>query len=140
MRLTFEKVLFLKTVPLLQNIPESVLSDMIKKSTDVPAIIGSDIVKKGEVLDSMYIIVQGMLRFERDGKTIKELGKGNIFGEVYAFDPAPIDMTISAIDDTLMFRLRNVDLYDLLNEHPDIAKVLIASLCNRLRAIDKNLV
>lgn len=138
MRLTFEKVLFLKTIPLFDGIPESVLSDIVKKSTDVPAIIGSDIVKEGGVLDSLYIIVQGMVRFEKDGKTVKELGKSSYFGETYAFDPAPINLTISAIDDTLMFRLRGVELYDLINEHPDIARVLIPALCKRIRALDSD--
>ena len=102
MRLTFEKVLFLKTVPLFENIPESVLSDIVEQSSDVTAILGSDIVKAGEVLDSLYIVVQGAVRFSKEGKTIKDIKKGGSFGEVYAFDPAPVDITISAIDDTLI--------------------------------------
>jgi len=136
MRLTFEKVLFLKTVPLFENIPESVLSDIVEQSSDVTAILGSDIVKAGEVLDSLYIVVQGAVRFSKGGKTIKDIKKGGSFGEVYAFDPAPIDITISAIDDTLMFRLTKDDLYNLINEHPDIARALIPSLCRRLRLAD----
>lgn len=136
MRLTFEKVLFLKTIPLFSGIPESVLSDIVRKSTDVPAIIGSDIIKEGGILDSLYIIVQGMVRFEKGGKTIKELGKNSFFGVTYAFDPAPIDLTISAIDDTLMFRLKGVEIYDLINEHPDIARALIPVLCKRIRILE----
>lgn len=136
MRITFEKVLFLKTVPLFDGIPESVLSDIVEQSTDVTAIMGSDIVKAGDILDSLYIIVQGAIRFIKDGKTIKDLKRGDAFGEVYAFDPAPIDITISAIDDTLMFKLTKDNLYDLINEHPDIARALIPSLCKRLRLAD----
>ena len=76
------------------------------------------------------------MRFEKDGKTIKELGKSSYFGATYAFDPAPINLTISAIDDTLMFRLRGIELYDLMNEHPDIARALIPALCKRVRTIE----
>lgn len=136
MRITFEKILFLKTIPLFENIPEPVLSDIVGKSQEISAIMGSDIIKEGDVFDAMYIIIQGTVRIAKGGKTLAELGKGSVLGEVYVFDPVKTNFSVTAIDDTLMFVLDKDILYNLIGEHPDIAKAFIPDLCRRLRKAD----
>ena len=72
MRLTLEKVLILKNIPLFNGIPEAVLSDIINASEETAAMIGTDIIKEGDAWNDLYIILQGQVRAHRNGLTLRE--------------------------------------------------------------------
>lgn len=131
--ITFEKILFLKTIPLFENVPEYILCDMIEQSNEITAPANSDIVKEGDILNSMYIIMQGTVSVYKKGKLLHEMKKGEVFGEVYAFSPYQSEVTISANEDASLLQIDNNTIYSLVDDHPDLAKTLISELCRRLR-------
>ena len=104
MRLTLEKVLILKDVALFAGIPEAALSDIISASEETAAMIGTDIVKQGELWNDLYIILQGQVRLHKDGKTIKEYNALDVFGELAALDAAPSEITVTALEDTTLYK------------------------------------
>ena len=134
MQLTLEKILVLKNVPLFAGVPESALSDFIAASEEVAAIVGSDIIKEGEMWSDMYVILQGQVRLHKNGKTFKEFSTNDILGELGALDPAPSDVTVTATDDTMMFKISGEALYRLMNEHKSLERSIIVSLCRHLRS------
>ena len=134
MRLTLEKILVLKNVPLFAGVPESALSDFIAASEEIAAMVGADIIKEGEMWADMYVILQGQVRLHKNGKTFREFSTNDIFGELGALDPAPSDVTVTATDDTMMFKISGPALYRLMNEHKSLERSVIASLCKHLRA------
>lgn len=134
MRLMLEKVLILKNVPLFADIPETVLSDIIAASEETVALIGTDIVKQGESWNEFYIILQGQVRAHRNGQTLREFNALTTFGELAALDAETADMTITALEDTIMFKLKGHALYQLMNEHKSLERSLIKELCRRLRS------
>ena len=133
MRLTLEKVLILKNIPLFAGIPEAALSDIINASVEEAAMIGTDIIKEGDLWNDFYIILQGQVRAHRNGQTLKEFNALTTFGELAALDAEVADMTITALEDTIMFKLSGPALYRLMNEHKSLGRNLIKSLCERLR-------
>lgn len=135
MRLTLEKILVLKNVPLFTGVPEPALSDFIAASEEVAAMEGTDIVRKGEMWSHLYVILQGQVRMHTDGRTVQEYSNYGVFGELSALDPAPSGVTITAVEDTVMFKISGDALYRLMNEHKSIERSIISSLCRQLRSM-----
>lgn len=124
MRLTLEKVLILKDVPLFAGIPEATLSDIIAASEEITVMIGTDLIREGEAWNDMYIILQGQIRFHKNGTTVREYNALDVFGELTALDPAPADVTVTALEDTTLFKISGPALYRLMNEHKALGKIL----------------
>lgn len=137
MRLTLEKVLILKNIPLFAGIPEAALSDIIGASEETAAMIGTDIVKAGDPWNDLYIILQGQVRAYRNGQTLREFNALSTFGELAALDAETADMTMTALEDTTMFKISGPALYRLMNEHKSLERNLIKTLCERLRATNR---
>ena len=134
MRLTLEKVLILKNIPLFAGSPETALSDIIAASEETAAMIGTDIVKEGKTWNDLYIILQGQARAHKNGETVREYNALTTFGELAALDAETAETTITALEDTIMFKISGAALYRLMNEHKSLERNLIKTLCERLRA------
>ena len=135
MRLTLEKVLILKNIPLFAGIPEAALSDIIAASEETAAMIGTDIIKEGSEWNDMYIILQGQVRFHKNGQTLRECNALEVFGELAALDPVQADITVTALEDSTLFTISGPALYRLMNEHKALERNIIQSLCRRIRAL-----
>lgn len=133
MRLTLEKVLVLKNVPLFAGIQENVLSDIIANAEETSAMMGEDIVKEGDMWNDLYIILQGQVRLHKNGKTVNEHSSFDIFGELSALDAAPSDVTVTALEDTTMFKIHGPVLYRLMNDHKALERGIITMLCRSIR-------
>ena len=135
MRLTLEKVLILKNVPLFDGIPEATLSDIVAASEEITVMIGMDLIREGEAWNDMYIILQGQIRFHKNGTTVREYNALDVFGELTALDPAPADVTVTALEDTTLFKISGPALYRLMNEHKALGKNIIRMLCRRIKSM-----
>ena len=59
--------------------------------------------------------------------------KKSIFGELAALDPEPRSATIKTAEDTLVFKINSVIIYNLISEYPNVARGIIKILCERIR-------
>jgi CRP-like cAMP-binding protein len=135
MLLTLEKVLILKSVSIFRNIPEETLAEVALTLKYVKAPAGRRIVTKGELGRSMYVIISGRVRVHDGDKEIAQLGPREIFGELAALNPEPRSSSVSAIEDTHLFRLDYETLHELIAEHVDLATGIIQVLCQRLQSM-----
>ena len=136
MRLSLEKVLVLKNIPAFADVSESALSDFIYASEEVAFAKGKDILKKGDVNKYLYILLAGMVRLT-DGETIlSEVSVQEMFGEITALNPSSIDVTVTALEETLALRISSENLYEMMALHPNITKGIIKMLVNRLKVLD----
>ncbi|MBO4520339.1 MAG: cyclic nucleotide-binding domain-containing protein [Alphaproteobacteria bacterium] len=134
MRLTLEKVLILKDIPLFADLPEAALSDIISASEETAAMIGTDIVKEGDEWNDLYIILQGQVRVHKNGQTVREYNALTTFGELAALDAETARETFTALEDTTLFKVSGPALYRLMNEHKSLEKNMFKMLCRRLRS------
>ena len=136
MRLSLEKVLVLKNIPAFADVSESALSDFIYASEEVAFAKGKDILKKGDVNKYLYILLAGMVQIT-DGETIlSEVSVQEMFGEMTALNPASIDVTVTASEETLALRISSENLYEMMALHPNITKGIIKTLVSRLKILD----
>lgn len=137
MLLTIEKVMILKSVDIFSETPEEDLIEVANIVEEVEVKASQDIIRKGELGTSMYIIVEGKMRVHDNGREIAVLNRREVFGELAALDPEPRMATITAIEDTELFRLDEGPLYDLMAEQIEVVRGIIRVLCQRMRKMGK---
>ena len=94
---------------------------------------GEVIFEKGQVGDSMYIIIEGKVRVYDADRTIARLGERDIFGELALLDPEPRFASISAETQTRLFRLDREAFLELMGANIEIVRGVLSVLCKRLR-------
>ncbi len=131
---TIEKVIILKTVGLFAETPDEVLADVAALLEEVRYSTGEEIFKKGDLGNSMYMIVSGKVRVHDNNYTLNKLDERQVFGEMALLDPAPRIATVTALEETHLFRLRQEAFYELLDNRGEVARGIIRVLTGYLRS------
>ena len=130
---TIERVLLLKGVSLFSGIPDEALVDVACALEEMEVGAGERIIVKGDAGTSMYIVVDGRVRVHDGDHILNELGEGEFFGEMAVLDAAPRVASVTSISPTLLFRLHQDVLYELIQDQPDIGRGIIRVLSARIR-------
>ncbi|HEY4689430.1 MAG TPA: cyclic nucleotide-binding domain-containing protein [Anaerolineae bacterium] len=132
--MTTDRKLILKTVGLFTETPHETLAEVADLLEEIEAKPGQVVFHKGDPGDSLYIIAEGRVRVHDGDLTLNFLGKRDVFGEMAALDPEPRSATVTAVEDTLLLRLDQKTLYDLIAKRPEVARRIIQVLSRHLRA------
>ena len=136
---TIERVLTLKGVEMFGSTPEEILADIAAILDELHYKPGEVIFEKGQVGDSMYIIIEGKVRVYDGERTIAHLSERDIFGELALLDPEPRFASISAETQTRLFRLDREAFLELMGANIEIVRGVLSVLCKRLRRSGKTL-
>jgi AAA family ATP:ADP antiporter len=131
---TIEKVITLKTVSIFAGTPDEILAEVASLLEEVELREGETIFEKGDAGDCMYIIVDGQVRVHDGGRTLNYLGEGDVFGEMAVLDPEPRLASVTAVEDTRLFRLDQEAFYELMDDQIEVARGIIHVLSQHLRA------
>lgn len=131
---TIEKVLVLKTVNLFENIPDHVLATIAEIVAELEYPAGQTIIHKGEVGDSMYVIVSGKVRAHDGNVVFNYLEERDVFGELAVLDTEPRTASITAEVNTTVFRLQQADFYTVMADYPQVSQSVIRVILGYLRA------
>jgi AAA family ATP:ADP antiporter len=129
-----EKVIILKTVSIFARTPDEILAEVAALLEEVELKEGETIFEKGDAGDCMYIIVDGRVRVHDGGRTLNYLGEGDVFGEMAVLDPEPRLASVTAVEDTRLFRLDQEPFYELMDDRIEVARGIIRVLSQHLRA------
>ena len=129
-----ERVAALHRVELFSGIPGRVLAAVAQAAGEIRSAPGDVLMEEGAVEAHLYAIVEGRVRVHRGGRTLVELGPGSTVGELAALVPAPRTASVTALEPTLVLRVEQVVLDELLVDWPELAHGVIAELVSRLRA------
>ena len=131
--LAIEKVITLKSVPMFARSSEDVLAEIAAILEEMEVEAGQVIFEKGQVGDSLYIVVEGRVRVFDGEHTITQLGENEIFGELALLDPEPRVASIAALAKTRLFRLDREAFSELMAGNIEIVRGVLSVLCERLR-------
>ena len=131
---TAERIAILRSVSIFIETPDDSLADAAGLLEEVEFKTNQTIFEKGDPGDCMYIIVDGKVKVHDGEMIVNTLGKWDVFGEMAALDPEPRSATVTALEDTSLFRLGQANLYELINRRTGVAIGIIQILSQRLRA------
>jgi CRP-like cAMP-binding protein len=88
----------------------------------------------------VHFILSGRVRvnlYSRDGRdvTFRDLGPGDMFGELAALDQAPRSANVVALDPTATASLKWEQFSQLLRDHPEVAAATMRRLVRLVRAL-----
>jgi len=130
---TIEKVIILKDVELFGETPDELLAEIAGLLTEVEVAPGEPVFAKGDVGDSLYVIVSGQVRVHDAGMTINHLGESEVFGEMALLDTETRMAAVTAESETLLLRLDQEAFYELMDTRSEVARGIIRVLSARLR-------
>lgn len=130
-----ERIRYLRMIPLLADLAEDTLAD-IAASIEIRQIpAGRPIITKGELGDTMYLVVAGRA-YAHDGDLIfNGLDAGEYFGEMAVLDPEVRSASVTAAEDTTLYVLHRNQVLHVLNQQEQAVHYVIGLLCRRLRSL-----
>jgi CRP-like cAMP-binding protein len=133
--ITIERVAILHRVALFANVPGHALASVAQILEEVRVDEGVVIIERGAVEDWMFVVADGRVRVHVDERTLGEKGPGDVFGELAVLAPAPRSASVTAIESTLLLRLRRPAFEELLDDHVELSRSVISTLAQLLQAM-----
>jgi len=97
------------------------------------------IFRQGEEGRSLYIVVSGRVKVHIGNKQLAEVEQGKYFGEMAVFDTQPRSASATTLEPCEFLELTQEQLYDAIEETPDIAVNIIRELSRLIRRLNEDM-
>jgi CRP/FNR family cyclic AMP-dependent transcriptional regulator len=137
LRRNSQKIDLLKKVPLFSNLSQRHLGQISKHTDRVQVERERVLAQEGKKGWEFIFVVDGKARVEKNGKLIRQLSRGNFFGEISLIDEEPRTATVIAETDMTLLVVHKRSFGLLLDAIPGLQKKMLLSLCKYLRRAEK---
>jgi CRP-like cAMP-binding protein len=130
------KTELLRQVPLFSELSGRDLGELgaLVDEVDVPA--GKVLTEQGRRGDEFFVIVDGSVRVERDGREVAVLGAGQFLGEVSLVDEGPRTATATTTSPVRLLVIGHREFHSLMDRYPSVETCVLRSLAKRVRQLD----
>ena len=142
---TIDILNFLKKTELFKEVPGDILFLLAKKAQEKSYNKGEYILKRGEVVDSLFVVYKGKMDILIGDaeKIVAVTGEKEVLGEVELFRDVKKRYAVASIraksDDVICILIGNNDFDEVLETHIELARALIRSLGNRLEMMNERI-
>ena len=136
---SFDRLLFVRGVSIFKELRDDFLVRLASIMDEVSFGNGHTIFTEGQEGRSLYILVSGSARVHSGNRLIAEVSKGECFGEMSLFDAEPRSASITTLEACECLILTQQQLYEAIDETPDIAVNIIRLLSRRIRELNHKL-
>ncbi len=130
-----EKVIALEAVDLLKNLKPDQLARIATIAKEVTFPPGSIILDPNKTLEELYIILDGTVEIKSGERVSTQAGRNDVLGAWALFDPEPLSVKATALDDTRLLRISRDDFFDLLSDNMEITASIFSMLVKRFRQL-----
>lgn len=128
----------LRNIPLFRDLPEHELNSLAEKVVERRYEAGEALMRKGEIGNSLFLIVDGIVKIVSESTKGEELvlnrcGAGETIGEMSLLDQSPRSASAIALSATRTLELDHVSFTEAISQRPELSLVLIQSMSSRLR-------
>lgn len=95
------------------------------------------IFKQGSYADKMYVILEGDIDIQVDGRNVASLSPGHILGEMALVDNLPRSAAAIAKTDCKLVPVDRESFLYIVKEHPQFALFIIKDISNKLRDLNQ---
>ena len=126
----------LGSVPLFAACSQKDLQRIARASDEVQVPEGRTLMKQGDVGRECFVLVEGQVKVDINGRKVASLGPGAYFGELSLLDKGPRTATVTTETDSTVLVLGPREFSGVLDEVPQLAHKLLAALAQRVRDLD----
>ncbi|WP_353930693.1 cyclic nucleotide-binding domain-containing protein [Okeanomitos corallinicola TIOX110] len=134
-----DRLLFVRRVPIFNELRDDFVVRLASVMNELSYPTNHSIFKQGEEGRSLYIIVSGRVKVHIGDKTLAEVERGKYFGEMAVFDTQPRSASITTLESCECLELTQEQLYDAIEETPEIAVNIIRELSRIIRQLNENM-
>src|SRR6266516_4846280 len=120
-----QKLQLLRAVPLFSNCSKASLGQIARLVDEVSLPAGRVLMQQGRVGNEFFVIVEGKVRIERDGRRIDTEGPGDFLGEIALVDHRPRTATAICETPCRLLVLAHREFHTLMAESPAISNAVL---------------
>lgn len=135
METTIERVIFLQSIELFQDIPSEQLAHLAAITTSVVTQKDQVLFNEGDRSKSLHLLINGKVQLTRKGKLRKEITDAQAIGVWGFFDGKDRLMTAIANEESHFLKIDRMEFYDLLEERVRLSEELIKYFVKRIRKL-----
>ncbi|RME76497.1 MAG: hypothetical protein D6785_13720 [Planctomycetota bacterium] len=133
-----DMVNLLKTNHIFKDVPQEALEVIQKKARVVHLEAGEILVRQGDILNSLYIVLQGRLKYVRKDdegqeKVLAEARRNQTIGESAILTGEPYFASVYAIRETYLAEIPGYVLFRMIKRYPKTMISISRAMANRLR-------
>lgn len=122
-----------ESLPLFAGLNPEPLSELRRTTKDVELDAGSYLFHQGDVADALYIVRNGRLQVLQGDVVLRELGRGEVIGELGLLTGAPRSASIKAVRDSTLVRLTKAQFDTIADAR--VLGALVRGLATRLQQL-----
>ena len=130
-----EKVLFLERVDIFAESNVDDLTAVARFLKERTCKQGEAVYLENDVGDSLFIVVEGTVRIEKDGRQIVDLTSRHSFGETGLLDTRPRAATAMAATDVKLLVLERADFMDLVSDRVELLRGVFTAITKHLQSM-----
>jgi CRP/FNR family transcriptional regulator, cyclic AMP receptor protein len=126
-----DKVEILRGVPLFADLDQRAIQAVAILAHEVAYKAGDALMLEGEAGDEFFVIVDGTVRIERGGRTIRSMTAGGYLGEIALTERRPRTATATCVTDVRLLAIRAHEFERLMDTLPEVDKRVRAAVARR---------
>ncbi|BAZ68185.1 MAG: cyclic nucleotide-binding domain-containing protein [Pelatocladus maniniholoensis HA4357-MV3] len=133
---TVERLLFVRRVPIFKELRDDFIVRLASVMDELSFPGNYTIFNEGDEGRSLYIIVSGKVKVHIGKQQLAIFPKGESFGEMAVFDAQPRSASATTLEACECLELTQEQLYEAIDEIPEIAVNIIGILSRRIRELN----
>ena len=134
------KIQMLGRVPLFATCPAKSMELIAQLSDEVDVRDGYVLMRKGDLGQEFFLIIDGQVRIERDGATLATLGRGDFLGEIALLSEDRRTATAVSEGPSKLLVLTRGAFKTLLDTSPEIRAAVMTAVASRIRRLEPDAV
>ena len=128
-----EKLDHLRKVPLFSRMNQRQLERLGQLADEIEVGLDEVLAEQGKVGHEFFIVLDGHLMVLDGRKPVAQLHSGDFFGEIALLDGRPRTATVRAEGITRLLVVGHREFHALMDEFPELRKIVLEELAARLR-------
>ena len=125
----------LSVLPLFSTLPDAALHRLERATRVVDLPAGVVLIRQGDPAGSAFAVRTGRLEVLVGDTVVRELGPGQVLGELALLTGEPRSATVRARRDTTVVEIPREALEDVLATDPSAARFVLGQVADRLRTV-----
>jgi CRP-like cAMP-binding protein len=128
-----DKIDELRRVPLFSGLGKRELAELGTLADEIEVADGRALTREGESGHEFFVVLDGHVSVEIDGRRVAELGPGDFLGEIALIDGKSRTATTRAVGATKLLVVGHREFHQLMADFPTVQTAVLQALAARVR-------
>jgi MFS family permease len=119
-------------------LPAPMLERVARNLIPVHVAAGTTVIRQGDAGDRFFVIVEGEVDVEADGRAVGHLGPGGTFGEIALIRDVPRTATVTAATDVRLLALDRDEFLRAVTGHEPAGRAVEEQATERLEELERS--